>query len=355
MGMFRRRADVEIRESAPFTDAVVQALVSQAEGTRAGDPSAVAALETAAGLYARCFANAAVSPSAAALAVTPRVRAMIARDLIRRGESVHRIDVVAGAVRLQPVGSWDIRGGPDESGWWYRVDAFGPSGNFTDLVPGSAVVHARYSYDPARPWFGIGPLGWARSGAALAANTETRLAEEAGSPVAHILPVPQDGGDGEVDDPLRQLKLDIAAAKGRTVLTETTSAGWGEGQTQAPQRDWQPHRLGGDPPDGMVTLRTDAALAVLSACGVPVSLSTDADGTSQRESFRRFLTSSVQPLAELVCEELSTKLDTEVSMNFDALYAHDLVGRASAFKALTTGGVAVPEALVTSGLLADDL
>ncbi|MCY4666173.1 MAG: phage portal protein [Acidimicrobiaceae bacterium] len=351
MGWFRRRADVEIRESAPFTDAITQSLLAQAEGSRSGDPSALAALETCAGLYARCFANAVVSGTSA---VTPRVRAMIARDLIRRGESVHRIDVDAGAVTLCPVGSWDVRGEPDEATWWYRVDTFGPSGNLTDFLPGSAVVHCRYSYDPARSWFGISPLGWARSGAALAANTETRLAEEAGAPVAGVLPVPADGGDGTDDDPLKQLKADIAAAKGRTVLVETTAAGWDEGRASAPQADWKRNRIGGDPPESMVSLRTDAALAVLSACGVPVSLATDADGTSQRESFRRFLTASVQPLAELVCEELTAKLETPVSMNFDALYAHDLAGRASAFKALTAGGMAVAEAAATSGLLADD-
>ena len=356
MSLFRRRADVEIRESAPYTGAVVQAIIAAAEGSREGDPSATAALETAAGLYARCFANAVVSPDTATTrAITPRVRSMIARDMIRRGESIHQIEVEAGAVHLQPVGSWDVRGGPDERTWYYRCDVFGPSGSYTTLQPGSAVVHARYSYDPSRPWFGVGPLGWARSAASLSANTETRLSEEAGAAVAGLLPVPQDGGDGSDDDPLAQLKLDIAAAKGRTVLVETTSAGWSEGKAAAPQSDWKPTRLGGNPPEGMVSLRTDAAMAVLSACGVPVSLATDADGTSQRESFRRFLTASVQPLAELVCEELTAKLDTEVSLNFDRLYAHDLAGRASAFKALTTGGVAVNEALATSGLLADDL
>ena len=43
----------ERRESQPFTDAVSAALAAQATGASSGDVSAVAALETAASLYAR--------------------------------------------------------------------------------------------------------------------------------------------------------------------------------------------------------------------------------------------------------------------------------------------------------------
>ena len=77
--------------------------------------------------------------------------------------------------------------------WWYRLDLFGPSGNVTRFVAGRAVVHARYAVDPARPWLGISPLQWARATGTLAANLKTRLGEETGGAVAHVLPVPQDG------------------------------------------------------------------------------------------------------------------------------------------------------------------
>ena len=64
-------------------------------------------------------------------------------------------------------------------------------------------------------------------------------------------------------------------------------------------------------------------------------LVTDADGTSQREAFRRFLTTAVsQPVADLVAEELSHKLAVPVRFGFDGLYAHDLAGRAAAFQKL---------------------
>ena len=160
--------------------------------------------------------------------------ALIARNLIRRGESVHLIEVEGGEARLQPIGSWDVRGPADERGWWYRVDTYGPSDNRTQVVPGAAVVHCRYAVDSARPWYGLSPLQWARATGTLAANLEARLGEEAGGAVAHLLPVPADGGDGGDDDPLAMLKADIASGRGRTLLVETTAAGWGEGRAAAP-------------------------------------------------------------------------------------------------------------------------
>ena len=278
---------------------------------------------------------------------------LIARNLIRRGEDVHQLIVDRGAVRLQAIGSWDVRGGPRESDWWYRCDRFGPSGNLTELVPAATVLHCRYAVDSARPWYGIGPLGWARSTGTLAANLETRLGEETGGPVGHVIAVPDDGGEDDDTDNLTSLRADIAAAKGRTVLSETTAAGWGEGRGNAPQSDYKPQRFGAAPPASLPSLRTDAGLSVLSACGVPVSLVTDADGTSQREAWRRFVMGSVEPLLGLVGEEIETKLETRVTFDLSSLWAHDLAGRAASFKAMVTAGMAIERAAALSGMLAE--
>ena len=345
------KREPERRESLPFTDAVVAALTAQAAGTATGDPSAIAALEAAVALYSRAFAAAVPSPAEAAAVLSPPCMALLARNLIRRGEDVHQIIVERGMVRLQPIGSWDVRGGPAESSWWYRCDRFGPSGNLTELVPSASVLHVRYAVDSARPWYGISPLGWARSTGTLAANLETRLGEEAGGPVAMILPVPMDGGD---DDPLAELKTDIAAAKGKAVLTETTAAGWGEGRAAAPQSDWKPQRLGANPPAALPSLRTEAGMSVLSACGVPVSLVTDADGTSQREAWRRFVMGAVEPLLDLVRVEVAAKLDMSVSFDLSRLWAHDLAGRAAGFKAMVTAGMDIERAAALSGLVAGE-
>lgn len=345
----------EKRASQPFTDAVVAALSAQAGGTTPGDPSALASLEACAGLWARAFGAARLEPEIPA--VTPAVLSLIGRDLIRRGESVFHIDVEDGAPALRPVGSWDVRGPWREAEWFYRVDLFGPSGNITRFVPSAAVVHCRFAIDPARPWLGLGPLQWARTGAALAANAELRLSEEASGTVARLLPVPHDGGDGGDDDPLAGLKADIAAGKGKALLVETTNSGWGEGKTAAPQTDWKQQRVGPDPSDSFRTLYGQGSEMVVAACGVPAALiSGKADGTLARESWRQFLHGALRPVARTVAGELARKFELPaVAMTFDDLYASDLAGRAQAFQRLVANDkVGVNEALAISGLMVEE-
>ena len=342
----------EKRASAPYTDALISVLESQAVGQAVGDASAIAALEAAVALYSRAFAAATLTPADVRPALAPAVLALIARNLIRRGEDFHRVYIRGGRIVLEPCGFAYAHGnGPDPMTWTYNATLYGPTDSRHEWVPAASMLHTRYSVDSSRPWFGQGPLHWAHRTGTLAGALETRLGEEAGGPVGHVIPIPSDGGDGTDDDPLASLKSDLANARGRTVLTETTTAGWGEGKMAAPQADYKPQRFGGMVPDSSVSLRSEAAQSVLSACGVPVSLVTDADGTSQREAWRRFVMGSCEPLLAIVGEEIERKLDTRVSFDLSRLWAHDLAGRAAAFQKLVAGGVAVNEALVTAGLL----
>ena len=207
--------------------------------------------------------------------------------------------------------------------------------------------------DPSRPWYGLGPLQWAEATGTLAAGLETRLGEEAGAPVGHFLPYPTDqGGESEGDDDkLKMLKADLRAGKGRTLLVETMAAAHGEGRNAAPAEDWKTRRFGANPPDSLPTLRTDAAMAVLAACGVPEALVSGADGTSQREAWRRFALGPLAGMAAVVAAELSNKLEREISFDFSCLWAHDLAGRAAAFQKFVAGGLDIEKALALSGLM----
>ena len=249
-----------------------------------------------------------------------------------------------------------FQGGDSPSSWYVRADLFGPSGSRTAFLPHAAFVHCRYSVDPSRPYRGIGPLQWASDTGILAANLEKRLGEEAGGAVAHLLPIPADGGDDSANDPLAELKADIKAGKGRTLLVETTAAGFGEGRSAAPKNDWMPTRIGADPPSSLPSLRSDAALSVLGATGIPPSLAStvSSDGTAQRESWRRFLHGSVQPLAEIVSQELSDKLDVDISLSFDRIFASDLSGRARAFAGLVKAGMDITKAAALAGLMEEE-
>ena len=89
----------------------------------------------------------------------------------------------------------------------------------------------------------------------------------------------------------------------------------------------------------MASIYRESYSGMLAACGLPVSLTTDADGTSQREAFRRYLTLTVMPIAPLLGSELSDKLETPVRFRFDSLYAHDLQGRSVAYSRLRAAGM----------------
>ena len=263
---------IETREAQPFTDAITAAIIAQASGTLPSNPLTLAALEMAAGAYMRAFMGATIEGGSAMVkkALTSGTLGLIARDLIRRGESIHLILTDTGELDLVSCGSWDIRGEWTEDSWEYRVDLFGPSGNITRLVPASSVIHCRYSYDPARPWHGISPLGWATSSGNLAANLENRLEQESGGPVGYLLPVPTDSspkedGTGALDG----LRKDIAALKGQNVLLETTAAGWGEGETKCSHCRLETATVGMSPPEVLQVLRSDMGKAILGATGVP--------------------------------------------------------------------------------------
>ena len=346
----------ETRDSGgDFSDAVVRLLESQAAGT-AADASSTAAVEAASGALSRAFAGAEViGPTWVQEAVTPGVLAQVGRDLIRSGDSMHVIRMGAdGMVRLIPASSWHWEGSHDPDSWTVRAICYGPSTSTTWNLPAAGVVFVKWGSTPGQPYIGTGPLSWAHTTARLQSESERSLADEAAGPLAQLLAVPSDGGDDDDDDPLKMLRADIAAARGKGLLVETTAAGFGEGRNAAPARDWQANRLGPNPPDTMATIRKDTFEAVLSACGTPPSLFLDSDGTGQREATRRWHSNLVLPLARLVEHELSAKLETPVELKFDS-YPLDLAGRAAAFQKLVAGGVAVNEALITSGLMVSDV
>lgn len=281
------RKRVESRQSdGAFVDAVLRAIEAEAAGT-AADNAATGAVEAAAGALSRAFAGAKVEgPEWAQMAVTDDVLALIGRDLVRRGESLHAIRNAGGKMRLIPCASWHWEGSHDPATWMVRATAYGPSTSTTWKLPAESVVYVRWGGEAGSPYLGKGPLSFAAVTAKLGAQTERSLADEAAGPLAQLLAIPSDGGDGEDEDPLAKLKTDIAGARGKAAFVETVAGGWGEGEGSAPRRDWVAARLGPNPPSSLVEARRDAFSATLAACGASVALFDDSDGTSKRESLR---------------------------------------------------------------------
>ena len=235
MWPFSRRTE-DRQSTGGYTGAITALIGAAAAGTQ--QASATAATEAVAGALSRAFADARVDgPADIVAAITPRTLAQVGRDLVRVGESLHVIRMSGGRLRLFPASTWYWEGGADPADWLCTATVYGPSGSSTWRLPQSSVVFATWGSPTARPYHGIGPGAWAADTSRLVANAERSLANEAGGPVAQLLPVPQDGGDGGEDgtDPLSGLKSDIKDAKGSALLVETTSGGWGEGAVNAPR------------------------------------------------------------------------------------------------------------------------
>ena len=295
-------------------------------------------------------------PSWVAETITPAYLAQVGRDLVRSGDSMHVIRVGAdGMARLIPSSSWHWEGSHDPATWTVRATAYGPSTSTTWNLPARSVVFVRWGSTPGQPYVGTGPTSWAHTTARLQSEAERSLADEAAGPLAQLLTYPE-GHDTDSDDgtdPTAMLRSSLASARGKAMLVESTAGGLSEGKTNAPQRDWNPERLGPEPPDGMVKIADASFARMVAACGCSPALFDDSDGTSKREALRQFHLGTVRPLARLLEVELSDKLDTPVRLRFD-LYNVDLAGRAQAFQKLVAGGVPVNEALVTSGLMEDE-
>ena len=143
------------------------------------------------------------------------------------------------------------------------VDAFDEAGGlFTEFS-----VQVRDGIDSGPAICRTGPLSWAHTTARLQSETERSLADEAQGPLAQLLAIPQDGGDDSETDPLAALKADIRTARGKALLLETTAAGFGEGRSAAPRRDWMASRLGPHPPESMAQVQKQSFEAVLAATG----------------------------------------------------------------------------------------
>ena len=341
----RREARAAAEPPTSYTDVLAALLLARAEGT-ASDPGATAALETAAGLVSRAFAVATVSPEGArTAALTPPVLASVGRELIRRGEAVFILNVAGGRVQALPGSHWEVRGGGPPASWWYRVDLPGPDLTETITAPGDGVLHFRFASDPRQPWIGIAPLSWASSTGRLSGALEQSLAGEASGPFGHVIPTP------DVQTDRTELKADLDKLRGGIKLVDTTASGWGESRAAAPAADWKQQRIGADPPPSVVSLRSEAAMAVLAACGVPPPLVAGGDGTAAREAWRRFLHGTISPLGAIVAEEAGAKLGIDVGLSFDRLFASDLSGRARAFQSMVNGGMALDQAAALAGLM----
>ena len=263
----------ETRAADTYTEAIIAQLLDSANADTIPNGT-TAAEEIIVGLYGRAFASATVTPDGlVADALTPRVLAMMGRDLAEYGESVWEIEVDQGHLSLAHASDFTVEGLRD---WTYTLDHAYPDGILSRMLPADRVVHLRYGEHGSQPWKGIGPLRQASTTRRLTANLEARLTDESSARAGYLLPVPSVS---------TELQADLNRLKGKTVLVEQRQD-FPEGQ--AGSKAIQPVRLGFTPPEALEHLRLGVNRSLLVSAGVPAAM-LGGDANEMREGYRQFL------------------------------------------------------------------
>lgn len=326
-----------IAEERSYADSIVAAIIAEAE---AGE-SYNAGIEIAAREYG--FAFAAAKPEGAhAHLVDADLLEFAARAMVTTGEAVFLV----GPNELIPLPNYEVDPA-DRRVSYMTVDGrrFWPN----------EVVFARWSLN-VHTGRGLGPISRTQSLRNLVGGLESAIAMEAGnSPVGHVLPIPGSITDPESDPRVKQLRQDLARKnlKGGTAFVPSTAGGFGEGRFGAPSNEWMPRRIGPAIPDSSGSILEFGTKLVLAAAGVPVELLEKSDGTSRRESRRKFLHDAVTPLANKF-RDACKKAKLDITLNFDGLFASDISGRARSWATLVKQGYDMKEAAAVTGLLDED-
>ena len=349
---------IETRESGSgYTDALLSLLVASAQGNAAkADINTSGALELAAGVIGRAFASAQVETGRASVrqVLTPATLAHIGRSLIRAGEAVYAIDVAGGDLALLPASAWDISGGVRPETWEYRLSLSAPNGTAETTLPHDGVVHIKYAYAPDRAWVGLSPLEIARQAGQLDAEINQALADESAMPRGGILPLAnqpdETDDDDNADNDEPEIESVLGKLRGSIMIVESAATAAAGGYQESPKGDWLVNRVGAAFQQPLVALRRDADALILGLCGVPIEYITGADGAALRESYRRMLFGTLQPLGAIVAEELSAKLEAPISFSWNELRAADRAAGARAYKGLIEAKMEPADALRLSGL-----
>ena len=274
-----------------------------------------------------------------ALHIPATLRGLIGRELIKNGEFVGRIDVRGRTrgmrVEITPAQSQTILGNdPSPSQWRYQLTIPSPTGtSMFHNLSAAQVLHPRQGATLETPWMGRGSLQMSIATGELATRLEEILENILNSPVGHIIPLPENS-DGQV---IQRFKADVSKLRGGVTMPESTQGGFGTGSAAAPKNDWVPQPLKPDLGPANVQARATIGATICGALGVPPSLLGfgNPDGTALREDLRRCLHTTIEPLGQVLVEELQEKIQDDVAISFNRLEAGDTQGRGRAFASIT--------------------
>ena len=322
---------------ASYTDQVLTGLAYAASGSSSHDVTLTAAAEIARSQWGRAFA------AARSDVLDPSQLEMIGRSLVSPGEVVF----LRARGDLIPCAAWDIRGlGVRPEDWVYRCTLHSPSGQLTREVGYEDVAHFKVRCSPAEPWRGRSAWAACSATATLAARIESSLANEQRSGVGAVIAVP-DAKKADEDG----VTAALSSARGAILLGDSAAAQDGGSGRAASGREWQPSRIGPNPPDGQILLRSAATASLLAAAGVsPALVASNTPAAAMRESFRQLLFLTIAPVGRIVGKEAQRVLGGDGALDWSALSASDVTGRARAYGSLVKAGMNKDEARAVAGL-----
>lgn len=249
--------------------------------------------------------------------------ALTGRSLALRGEVVFLITDDG----LVPAYDWDLTTRLSRP-TAYRLSIADTGGGRTMNVLAAEVLHFRTGSNTTTPWHGTSPLKRAQLTAGLLNVVETALAETyENAPLgSQIVPFPE-----APEDDMNALARGFRGNRGKVLIRESVSVAAAGGPQ--PMQDWKTQDVTPDLSKAMTreTL-ANAQHNIAMAFGVLPGLYAPAvTGPAVREAQRHLAQWTLQPIASVLAEECSAKLDTSVKIDtLRPLQAYDVGGRARA-------------------------
>ncbi|MGQ2909344.1 MAG: hypothetical protein ACT6Q3_05635, partial [Sphingopyxis sp.] len=268
--------------------------------------------------------------------LTRRTMAMTARSLALRGEVVFLV-----ADRLIPATDWDLstRFGEPRA---YRISVPEIGGGRSQTALAAEVLHFRIGVDPSTPWAGSAPLRRARLSAELLEEVETALRDVfRDAPLgSQIVPVPE----GTSDD-MAAMRSSFRGRRGATLVIEGVAQAVGAGMH--PQLGKSPDQLSPDLERTLIDkLLTSAKGEVYGVFGVlPGLVNPATTGPLVREAQRHLAQLVLQPIANVMAEEVTDKLGGNVAIDVvRPMQAFDHGGKARAVSTMLQAMATAKEA-----------
>lgn len=342
LSIFKRKAEpIETRASGSgFTAEIIAARESYISGSR-GLAELTATAQSCVSLWEGGLSMSDVTGTGL---LERHTLGLIGRSLALRGEAVFLIREDG----LVPASDWDLRTRMSKP-TAYRISIPEAGGGRNMTVLSAEVLHVRIGADPAAPYLGQAPLRRSSLTASLLHSVESALAEvyEFAPLGSQVIPFPE---SSETD--LDKLARGFRGRRGRVLLRESVNVSAAGGA--APQADWRPQDTSPDLSRSMTKETLDAARqAIGMAFGVlPGLANPSTTGPMVREAQRHLAQWALQPMAELIAQEATEKLGSEVSLDvMRPLQAFDAGGRARALSAVV-GALATAKG---AGIPADDV